>query len=165
MAKGEHPANSGTLLAVDLGVRSGFALYSAEGRLLTCRSQNFGDLPRLRRAIPGLLQREAPHLQAVALEGPTQLAKPWLAAAERRELQTLHLSAERWRQRLLLPREQRAGADAKRRAGDLALRVISWSGAPRPPVALTHDAAEAVLVGLWAVLEFGWLPALPRELR
>jgi hypothetical protein len=42
--------------------------------------------------------------------------------------------------------------------------VIEWSGITRP-TSLRHDAAEAILIGLWGVLEAGWLPALPPELR
>ncbi|MBC8076709.1 MAG: hypothetical protein H7Y32_11595, partial [Chloroflexales bacterium] len=45
-----------------------------------------------------------------------------------------------------------------------ARRVIAWAGAPRP-TSLRHDAAEAILIGLWGALEVGWLPALPPELR
>ncbi len=37
------------LLAVDLGVKTGLALYGQDGRLLWYRSQNFGTAERLRR--------------------------------------------------------------------------------------------------------------------
>jgi hypothetical protein len=68
-----------------------------------------------------------------------------------------------WRSVFLLPREQRSAADAKRVAARLARVVIAWSGAPRP-TSLRHDAAEAILVGLWGVLSAGWLRRLPPEL-
>jgi hypothetical protein len=45
----------------------------------------------------------------------------------------------------------------------LARRVIAWSEARRP-TSLRHDAAEAILTGLWGVLEVGWLDSLPEEL-
>lgn len=162
----EQPgASNRTLLAVDLGLRAGFALYRGDGRLVSYRSQNFGARSRLRRAIPGILARQAPALAAVALEGPRPLAELWRAEARRRQLQTLHLSAETWRERLLLARQQRGGSMAKRSAVELAPRIIAWSGAPLPTGPLRHDAAEAVLVGLWAVLELGWLEALPPGLK
>ncbi len=41
-----------TLLAVDLGVRTGLALYGGDGRLLRYRSQNFGSAARLRQSPP-----------------------------------------------------------------------------------------------------------------
>lgn len=43
------------LLAVDLGVRTGFACYGEDGRRRWYRSQNYGSAARLRRAIPGAL--------------------------------------------------------------------------------------------------------------
>jgi hypothetical protein len=74
------------------------------------------------------------------------------------------VDARVWRERLLLPRDRRSGVVAKEQADRLARRVIDWSGAPRP-TSLRHDAAEAILVGLWGVLETGWLTGLPRELE
>ena len=62
----------------------------------------------------------------------------------------------------LLPREQRSATLAKRAAGTVARRVIAWSGAPRP-TSLRHDAAEAILIGLWGVMALGWISA--REAR
>jgi hypothetical protein len=53
---------------------------------------------------------------------------------------------------------------AKRRAIEMARRVIEWSDAPRP-TSLRHDAAEAILIGLFGVLELGWLDRLPPGLR
>lgn len=43
------------LLAVDLGLRSGLALYGRDGRLREYRSQNFGSQSRLKRAVPSVL--------------------------------------------------------------------------------------------------------------
>lgn len=40
-----------SLLAVDLGLRTGLALYGADGRLRWYRSQNYGSAERLRRAV------------------------------------------------------------------------------------------------------------------
>lgn len=148
-----------TLLAVDLGLRAGLALYGADGRLRWYRSQNFGALSRLRRAAYSILQ-ELPDLQWLVIEGGGPLAESWQKEAARREVQVIQTSAETWRQQLLYPRQQRSGVDAKHHADDLARRIIDWSGAPRP-TSLRHDAAEAILIGLWGVLQVGWLPAVP----
>ena len=43
------------LLAVDLGLRTGFALYGRDGRLVSYRSQNLGSKARLKRAAGSLL--------------------------------------------------------------------------------------------------------------
>jgi hypothetical protein len=50
----------------------------------------------------------------------------------------------------------RSGTQAKDVADRLARRVIEWSAAARP-TSLRHDAAEAILAGLWGVKELGWL--------
>ena len=148
-----------TLLAVDLGLRAGFALYGDDGRLRWYRSQNFGALPRLRRAAHSILH-DLPDLQWLVLEGGGPLAESWQKAAERQAIPVLQTSAEVWRQVLLYPRQQRSGVDAKQHADRLARAMIEWSGAPRP-TSLRHDAAEAILIGLWGVLQVGWLPAVP----
>jgi hypothetical protein len=127
------------------------------------RSHNFGAPARLRRGIVTILD-EAPDLAWLVLEGGGPLADVWEREAVRRAIPALRVAAETWRARLLLSREQRSGLEAKQHADDLARRVIAWAGAPKP-TSLRHDAAEAILIGLWGVLEVGWLPALPPELR
>jgi hypothetical protein len=152
-----------TLLAVDLGLRTGFALYGDAGRLVSYRSQNYGSVPRLRRGAAGVLS-DLPALTALVLEGGGMVGEVWESEARRRGLPVYMISAEVWRQRLLYAREQRSGAKAKETADELARRIIIWSGAPRP-TSLRHDAAEAILVGFWGVLELGWLAAVPPEVR
>jgi hypothetical protein len=149
----------GSLLSVDLGIRTGLALYCGEGRLLWYRSQNYGNTERLRRAVAGILG-EIPDVEVLVIEGGGTLAVPWEREAERRGILVLKTSAEEWRRRLLLPREQRSGLQAKHHADGAARRVIQWSGAP-PPTSLRHDAAEAILAGLWGVMRMGWLTDQP----
>jgi hypothetical protein len=151
-----------SLLAVDVGLRTGLAFYGRDGRLQRYRSQNFGSTLRLRRGVRRLLV-ETPGLLRLVLEGGGPLGEIWAREALRRGLPVRRVSAEEWREGLLLPRERRSGARAKDSAGDLARAVIAWSGAARP-TSLRHDAAEAILIGLWGVLDAGWLPSLPREL-
>lgn len=148
-----------TLLAVDLGVRTGLALYAEDGRLRWYRSQNFGNAARLRRGVPSVLD-EAGELSYLVVEGGGTLAPAWAREAAAREIEVVWVSAEEWRRLLFYPREHRTGEMAKRRADDMARKVIEWSGARRP-TSLRHDAAEAILVGLWGVLRVGWLQVLP----
>lgn len=157
--RGPDPA----LLAVDLGLRTGLAAYSREGRLLWYRSHNFGSLERLRRGVSGLLHQHST-LQQLVLEGGGTLAVPWEREAERRQIALLSIQAHTWRNVLLYDREQRKGKQAKNHADTLARRIIVWSQAPKP-TSLRHDAAEAIMIGLWGVLELGWLSELPREIR
>lgn len=148
-----------TLLAVDVGLRTGFALYGADGRLRWYRSQNFGALPRLRRAAYSILH-DLPDLQWLVLEGGGTLADSWQKEAESQAIPVLQTSAEVWRQVLLYPRQQRSGVKAKQHTDRLARAMIEWSGAARP-TSLRHDAAEAILIGLWGVLQVGWLTQIP----
>lgn len=152
-----------SLLAVDLGVRTGLARFGADGRLRSYRSQNYGSAERLRRAVPAILDGEA-GLTHLVLEGGGPVAGAWEREAARRGLALRRVGADAWRARLLTPGERRSAHGAKHPADALARRVIEWSGAPRP-TSLRHDAAEAILLGLWACLELGWLAAPPPELR
>lgn len=147
------------LLAVDLGLRTGLALYGQDGRLQWYRSHNFGTPSRLRRAVRGLLD-ELPELTWLILEGGGCLADIWKREADRRCIRVRQISAEVWRQMLLLPRQQRRGNQAKASAGTLAKQVIAWSKARRP-TSLRDDAAEAILIGLWGALDVGWLTEVP----
>jgi len=151
------------LLAVDLGLRSGMALFGADGRLRWYRSQNFGTQTRLKRAVPAVLQSAGP-LAWLVLEGGGPIADVWEREAARRALPVLRVAAQDWRAVLLYAREQRSGSEAKDAADRLARRVIAWSGAPRP-TSLRHDAAEAILLGLWGAVEVGWLGQIPPEVR
>lgn len=151
------------LLAVDLGLRSGLALYERGGRLLRFSSTNFGSVTRLKRAAYGVVA-EVEALEHVYLEGDRALADVWSKVAEKRGATTTLVSAETWRSRLLYAREQRSGHDAKRHADHLARAVIAWSLVRRPS-SLRHDAAEAILLGLYGVLDRGWLSELPHELQ
>lgn len=152
-----------TLLAVDAGLRAGFALYGADGRLRWYRSRNYGSMARLKRAAYGLVG-EIDGLRRIVVEGGGGPADVWVKEADRRGIPVLQVHAATWREALMLSRNRRSGSDAKERADDLARRVIDWSGAPRP-TSLRHDAAEAILLGLWAVVEVGWLDRPPDALR
>jgi len=155
--------DAATLLAVDLGLRTGLALYGGDGRLRWYRSRHFGTPAGLRRAVHRLLG-ELPDLAWIVLEGGGPLAEVWAREAQRRGVAVRRTCAEQWRAELLYPREHRNGTRAKRSAGELARRVIDWSDARRP-TSLRHDAAEAILIGLWAVLEVGWLDAPPADMH
>ena len=98
------------------------------------------------------------------LEGDRALAEIWEREAKGRNVASRRVRAEVWRSRLLTRREQSSGLRAKRSADGVARKIIEWSGAPRP-TSLRHDAAEAIVIGLWGVLELGWLQRIPAEVR
>lgn len=152
-----------SLLAVDVGIRTGLALFGPDGRVMWYRSQNFGSAARLRRAAHGLLAEQT-QLQWLVLEGGGPLAEIWTREAAKRGLDILQIGAEVWRERFLYDRERRTGVDAKANAGDFARAIINWSRAPKP-TSLRHDAAEAIVIGLWGAMEVGLLAELPPALR
>ena len=135
---------SKTLLAVDLGLKTGLCLYDEHGRLIWYRSRNYGSRPRLKRAVPSVLS-EAGFPDILVIEGGGDLVAPWVNEAKRHGIRIRQINAEAWRRELLLPREQHHGPDAKRNADKLARKIIDWSNAKKP-TSLRHDAAEAICI-------------------
>lgn len=140
-----------------MGLKTGLALYDKLDGLVWYRSHNYGAAARLKRGAHSLIKElsEDDELECVVIEGGGVLAEIWKREAEKRNIRVIHIGAESWRKWLLLPRQQRTGASAKRNAGDLARKVIEQSNAPAP-TSLRHDAAEAILIGLWGMNELGW---------
>lgn len=134
------------LLAVDVGVRTGLAGFSRDGALLWWASRNFGSVKRLKHAIPAMLG-DCPDLTTLVVEGDGRLAILWRKAA--RDLQYHWISAETWREELLIARERRSGERAKATAVQLAREHVERARLPGPRE-LGHDAAEAILVGVYA---------------
>ena len=136
------------LLAIDLGLRCGWATFDGTGRLIAYGSRHFGSRTMLRKAIPRILD-EHPGLAVLVVEGGGDLFVPWEKEANRRGIVVNQVMGEEWRRQILLPRQQTNGKDAKAAADGAAREVIERSGAKRP-TSLRHDAAEAILVGTWA---------------
>jgi hypothetical protein len=151
------------LLSVDLGIRTGFALYDQDCRLHWYRSQNFGNRSRLKKNACNML-KEIEGLAWLIIEGGGDLAEVWRREAERRDIAIMQVSAETWRRVFLYPREQKKGVIAKLSAEERAREIIEWLGLSRP-TSLRHDAAEAILIGLWGLKKVGWLEELPEFLK
>ena len=135
------------LLAIDLGLRCGWASFDQEGRLIAYGSRHFGNRTALRKAIPQILD-EHPRLECLVVEGGGDLFVPWEKEANRRGIALHQVMGEEWRRRILLPRDRTNGKDAKAAADVAAREVIERAGAKRP-TSLRHDAAEAILIGSW----------------
>lgn len=147
------------LLAVDLGLRTGLAVYNDLGHLMSYRSHHFKRRSDLKRAVWGILG-ELPRLDALIMEGDRSLGALWQKAATKRfeMLRTVRvIGAEVWRAELLLPRQQQRGSQAKEVAGVLAREIIAQSPACQGAKSLRHDTAEAILIGAWGVQHVGWL--------
>jgi hypothetical protein len=136
------------LLAIDLGLRCGWAAFGEAGRLIGYGSRHFGSRTMLRKAIPRILE-EFPNLELLIVEGGGDLFVPWKKEAARRGVAVKQVMGEEWRKAILLPYQRHSGKAAKAAADGVARDVIERSGAKRP-TSLRHDAAEAILVGAWA---------------
>lgn len=154
-------AESEHLLAVDMGLRTGLALYGPDGRLKRYRSKHFASRNDLRRGISSML-RDFPPLGWIWLEGGGEIAEVWQKHAERKGIVYQQVQAEDWRPSMMLPRQQRNGELAKREADGIARKIIEWSGASRPKSDLKHDVAEAILLGMYGSIKVGLLERLPR---
>jgi hypothetical protein len=151
------------VLAIDLGLRCGVAVWTSEGRLETWRSTHFANAGQARRVVDGLVD-EVDGLVELVLEGDRLLARPWQRAADRRNVLHRLVQANVWRTHILYPREQRTGRLAKDAADRLARAAIDRFADHRT-AALRHDAAEAILIGAWAAHMRRWIPDPLRALR
>jgi hypothetical protein len=148
-------------VGVDLGLATAFAVYDRDGRLAGVRSRRFGSRDALRAAAGAILD-EIPHVHSVIVEGGGDLAESWQKAAAHRGIHLRLVQASTWRQMFLYERERRDGAQAKAHAVKLAAQIMEWSATKGVTAQLGHDAAEAILVGLFGVIEAGWLKEPPR---
>ncbi len=147
------------LLAVDIGLHTGLALFSSEQKLLWYRSHHLPSPLKLKKMVSTLL-RQTPCPTHIYLEGGGPLAAIWIREAEDLALTIRQIQAEQWRRRLFYRRQHANRSQAKKEADGLARQVIAHFGS-RQPTSLRHDTAEAVLIGLYGMLELGWLPDWP----
>lgn len=143
------------LLAVDLGVKTGLALFDSGGTLLWYRSRNYGNKQRLRTDIQNVIN-DIPSLRFVFIEGGGDIARLWLKECRKRKIHFRQIYAEDWRKDLFDPKEMRTGEQAKQKAIILAKQVIDQCQGPKP-TSMLDDAAEAVLVGYWGMIQVEWI--------
>ena len=148
------------LLAIDLGLRAGIALYSGNGRLMTYRSTNFGSVSRLKRAVPGIVGTS---VKILVTEGDSRLAHIWEQYATRRGLICERVAPHSWRTQMYNLSEMRQKGHWKETADKYARRIIEWSKLSSPS-SLRHDAAEAICLGMCAAINHGWLEQFPKDI-
>lgn len=147
---------SGMLLAVDIGLRTAWALFDRRGRLLRFESRNFVNRTRFRSGVVTVLKTLPTDIEVIVAEGDRKLARLWFEC--RSDWETQVVGAEHWRREILWPRQRRNGPQAKEAAKLLAAKLVredecGWSQD------LNDDTAEAILLGLWAVRGRGWRSA------
>ncbi len=147
------------LLSVDAGVKTGLALYQKPDCLLWYRSHNMGSVSSLRKA-SGHLIHSIEGLSVLVIEGGGPVADTWKREGLRIGLQVIITDAGEWRKELLFPREYRNSETAKHTAIKLSGQIIEASFAPSGNFP-NHDAAEAILIGLWGCRKTGWIDEIP----
>jgi len=135
------------LLAVDLGLKTGWAWFDELGRVVRFRHVTFPNRAGLRHGLQSILRDEPYDPVAVVLEGDPRYARVWLRQVP--DVPHLVMGADRWRRQLLAPSDRTSSKEAKRTAGRVARAWIAASGLHRP-ISLKHDAAEAICIGIWA---------------
>lgn len=149
-------------MSVDLGVKTGIAVFSVEGRLLWYGSRNYGCRSRLRSDLPRLLTQYAP-LRVLVLEGGGELLEVWLREASNRHIPVVSFHAGHWRELFLGSESLMHTGRAKEKAVELARSVIVSMGEHRTTVPV-HHAAEAILAGLCYLYDEGKV-VFPTEVR
>lgn len=160
--KNEITNFQGNLLAVDLGVKTGMAIFTSEGKLLWYGSRNYGSKNSLRSDIPRLLQQYGP-LRRLVLEGGGALYEVWQREAQREQIPVTAFHADYWREMFFGSGYLMHTDKAKVKAVEMAERVINQLGVYKfsTPV---HHAAEAILAGLCFLYEEG-LVNFPTEIQ
>lgn len=145
-----------TLLAVDLGVKTGYAQYSEEGKIMRYQSHNFGNAQRLKRGVYGIL-KSCENLQFLYLEGGGKLEKYWIKEAKKLGVKVIQLHAHDWRNEIYPAiKHSDKTKQAKVFAEKKALEILQRQGAPTPS-SLTHDVAEAIIIGYYGCKQQGWI--------
>ena len=144
------------LLAVDLGLRTGTAIFDSKGSVLAIESYRFNDHDSLDRGLTEILSTHA--ITHVVIEGEDRkLYYIWRKAIENFEgIQLARVVADDWRRMLLLKKEMRDARKAKSAAGLIAKQILK-NNEKLQGKKLSADAAEALLVGLYAVRVLGWV--------
>ena len=145
----------GRLLAVDLGLKTAWSLWSSEGLLISYDSRRFPNKTKMKSGVWSIL-REIADIEVVVAEGDARLAKIWFSCS--RDWETELVQAIDWRPDILPSRMRRTGSSAKEHAIEMATEIAQSDGCG-PTKLLHHDIAEAILLGYWSVTARGWRPS------
>jgi hypothetical protein len=154
-----------SLLAVDLGLRTGLCLFDSAGKLLRYDDRQFASADDLEQGAAAILstwgEEAGSRITHVAIEGsdPDLLFAWSKAVGDRRILRVL---PEHWRQDILKPKDRDSWTSSKEASRVVARRIIerfSTDGLDR--VDYTTDCAEALLLGVHVAQRLGWIHREP----
>lgn len=160
----------GMLVAVDLGFRTGLALYSEHGHLLEYEHAIYESIEDLEAGCLKMIAEweskyqhynsEQYHITKVAIEGAdVALRGLWKYIAE----DILHcplllVKPEEWRADLLLAKERASGEAAKEASRLIARQLVAEYGGRLHKGKFPTDVAEAVLLGYHVSRRLEWIP-------
>ena len=148
-----------TLLSVDLGLRSGFAVFDNEGKLTTAFGRHFESQSNIETSINQVLVDVTRNYSIThyVLEGDNVLQQAWREAiasftgTDRETVEIISVSPAEWRAQMLVKRETDSGSSAKA-AARLIARQIMWRAGlvdEYPTQPMDTDVAEAILIGYY----------------
>jgi len=153
------------LLAVDLGLRTGAALFDQDGKIIRVDSCRFNDHDALKQGLDDLIIKSG--VTDVVIEGEDRkLFNIWKKAIEQLpgNVNLARVIADDWRQDFLLKREQMNAYKAKEAASLIAKQFLV--GTEYESAKLSVDAHEAILIGHYSLRVLGWtdstMPAVQR---
>jgi|LZCG01.1.fsa_nt_gb hypothetical protein len=152
--------NMQTLLAIDLGVKTGYACYRDDGMLVWAQSHNYGNARRLKNGVYGIFQ-QCENLTQIVIEGGGHLEKHWIKLADKKHISVRRIHAHEWREPLFPGYRKRSSKQWKSDAIKTARAVLELAAISAPKT-MMHDQAEAILIGLWACKQTGWIDTLPK---
>lgn len=150
-----------SLLAVDLGLRTGLCLFDNAGKLLRYEDRQFASACDLEQGAASILlkwEAEAgSRISHVAIEGSDpDLLSAWSNAASDRRI--LHVHPEHWRHDLLTPQECDSWRSSKEASRVVARSIIERFGTDElDRVDYTTDCAEALVLGVHVAQRLGWI--------
>jgi hypothetical protein len=156
-----QPGAMQSLLAVDLGLRTGMCLFNDAGNLLRYDDRQFASADHLEQGAAAILsewEAEAgSRISHVAIEGSDPyLLSAWSNAVGDRRV--LHVQPEHWRHDLLTPQECDSWKSSKDASRVVARSIIERFGtAELDRVDYTTDCAEALLLGAHVAQRLGWI--------
>jgi hypothetical protein len=129
-------STTSVLLSVDLGLRSGFAIYNSTGSLLSFEYHRFDSLSKLEASVLTQLEiaSEVHDITHFALEGDNVYRSIWTsainqyAAVRKKEAEIINVKPSEWRARILTNSERKSGKDAKCAARQICRQIMYRSG-------------------------------------
>ena len=150
-----------SLLAVDLGLRTGIAIFNSSGNLIDYSYYHFKSFQFLENDLIeffGNISANHSTLSHFALEGDKILQDIWKTAISNYFGDSVSIIAVlpiEWRSRMLIPRESTSSRAAKTASREISRQIIWKSGLTNTNISrpMNTDTSEAILMGYYVVID------------